>query len=73
MSKTNKTEYRRALIREGVPAVYAYMAAERLEDGGPSRRWRGSWTASELLYCGFLWITTKEGHEFWSAIAQEVS
>jgi hypothetical protein len=72
-TKTNRTEYRRALLRAGVPAVYAHMAAERLEAGGPTRRWRGNWEGSDLLYCGFVWKKTQEGHEFWSALAAEAA
>jgi hypothetical protein len=71
VSEAIRTEYRRALQRHGVPAVYAHMAAENLTTRTTLSDIRQAQSASALIYSGFVWSETKQGHQFWSAIVSE--
>ena len=64
----DREEIQRELEKQGMPEVYAYMAAQRATK---------SWRSCSGYFIGeiwelFAWRSTKEGHNFWAAVAHDL-
>ena len=61
-TQQQRTAYRKALVKRGLPEVYAHMAAAHLD----CTNHYGS------LWSGFIWSETPEGPDFWRALHREL-
>lgn len=69
ITQKQRDAYRYALEDKGVPEVYAYMAA--CNAGSSIEDLCRFSDAVSLIYGAFYWDAKPEGHQFWSAIANE--
>lgn len=69
----DRLAYQAALQRLGVPGVYAYMASMELTTQYERRTLTKATDARRLIWSGFVWMATTQGHEFWEAVAREAA